>query len=53
MDALSCLCFSPSVNWMQILRAEISFLQVTVGFTLFGKETLADLELKDITAEMD
>lgn len=26
-------------------------VQATVGFTLFGKETLADLDLKEIVAE--
>lgn len=29
------------------------FLQATVGFTLFGKETLADLDIKEIVAEVD
>lgn len=27
-------------------------LQATVGFTLFGKETLADINAKEIVAEM-
>lgn len=29
----------------------ISFMQVTVGFTLFGKETLVDLDIGDIVVE--
>lgn len=40
------------LHWVKILKSEIMILQVTVGFTLFGKETLADLNLKEITTEI-
>lgn len=34
-----------------ILNVEF-FLQATVGFSLFGKETLADIDVKEIVAEV-